>query len=109
MRYAIAADGESVAPHFGRCERYEMLDIEGDQIVGREQVATPDHEPGVVPAFLKEHGAQVVVCGGAGPRAIDLLAQLGIGMFMGVSGSLDEVIGAILRSELVGGDSSCEH
>lgn len=109
MRYAIATDADQVAPHFGRCERYEFVDIENRQVVARAQAPCPEHEPGVVPHFLKQHGAQVVVCGGAGPRAVDLLAELGVGMFMGVSGGLDAVIEAIRSGELIGGDSTCEH
>ena len=109
MRYAIAVDGDQVAPHFGRCERYELVDIEGEQVVARSEMDCPGQEPGLLPRLLKEHGAQVVVCGGMGPRAVDLLAKSGVGVFMGVSGTLDVVVGAIINGELIGGDSTCEH
>ncbi len=109
MRYAIATDGDQVAPHFGRCERYEILDIENEQVVARKQMECPAHEPGLLPRLLKEQGAQVVICGGAGANAVNLFAASGVGMFLGVSGSLDQVVAAIIAGELVGGDSMCEH
>jgi len=109
VRYAIAVDGDQVAAHFGRCERYELADIEDDRVQGRTALANPGHEPGFLPRYLKEHGAQVVVCGGAGPRAVNLLAQLGVGMYVGVEGTVDETIAAICSGELIGGDSTCEH
>jgi len=109
MRYAIAVERDQVAAHFGRCERYELADIEGDQVVARQALANPGHEPGFLPRYLKEHGVQVVVCGGAGPRAVDLLAQLGVGISTGVSGGVDQVIAAIANGELISGESTCEH
>ena len=109
MRYAIATDGDQVAPHFGRCELYEILDIENEQVLARKQMPCPAHEPGLLPKLLKEQGAQVVVCGGAGANAIDLFAASGVGMFVGVSGSLNQVVTAIIAGELVGGDSMCDH
>ena len=50
-----------------------------------------------------------MICGGAGANAVNLFAASGVGMFLGVSGSLDEVVGAIISGELVGGDSTCDH
>ena len=109
MRYAIATDGDQVASHFGRCERYEILDIEGEQVVARKQMDCPPHEPGLLPRMLKEEGAQVVICGGAGANAVNLFAASGVGMFLGISGSLNQVVAAIIAGELVGGESTCDH
>ena len=109
MRYAIAADADQVSPHFGRCERYELVDVDDGQVVARGALANPGHEPGLLPRLLKESGVQVLVCGGAGPRAVNLLAELGIGMFAGVSGNVEDAVAAILRGELIGGESTCEH
>ena len=109
MRYAIALEDGQVSGHFGRCEGYEIVDIEDDQVVARGALSNPGHQPGLLPRYLKEHGVQVVVCGGAGPRAVSLLAELGVGIYMGVTGTADEVIEAICRGELIGGDNTCEH
>ncbi len=109
MRYAIAADGDQVAPHFGRCEHYVLVDITGGAEVAREDLLNPGHEPGLLPRLLNEEGVAFVVAGGAGPRAVSLLAELNIGVFFGASGAIDEIIARVASGELQPGESTCEH
>jgi len=109
MRYAIASDGDSVAPHFGRCERYVVVDIHDGAEVAREDLDNPGHEPGLLPRLLNEEGVAYVVAGGAGPRAINLMQELNIGVYVGVSGTIDDVIEEIAAGDLEPGESACEH
>lgn len=109
MRYAIAADADMVAPHFGRCERYVLVDIANGVEVSRQEMANPGHEPGLLPRLLSEEGVAFVVAGGAGPRAVNLLAELNIGVFLGVTGTIDEIVARIATGELQPGESTCEH
>jgi predicted Fe-Mo cluster-binding NifX family protein len=109
MRYAIAADGNQVAPHFGRCERYVIVDVAKSAEVARDELENPGHEPGLLPRLLNEEGVAYVVAGGAGPRAINLMTELNIGMYAGISGPIDEVINEIATGELEPGESTCEH
>ena len=109
MRYAIAADGDQVSPHFGRCERYVLVDITGGVEVARQDLINPGHEPGLLPQLLNEEGVAFIVAGGAGPRAVGLLAEMNIGIFMGVDGPIDEAIARIIGGELQSGESTCEH
>ena len=51
MRTAISTDGDRVAPHFGRCEAYTIVDIEEAEVVSREHIANPGHEPGFLPGL----------------------------------------------------------
>jgi predicted Fe-Mo cluster-binding NifX family protein len=109
MRYAIAADGDHVAPHFGRCERYVIVDVTDGEVVAREHLENPGHEPGLLPRLLNEEGVAYVVAGGAGPRAVNLMDELNIGVYVGISGKIDEVIEQIAADELEPGESACEH
>ena len=109
MRFGIAVDGDQVAPHFGRCERYELVDVEDGQVLRREAMANPGHEPGLLPRLLHEAGVGCLVCGGAGPRAVALLGQFSIELVVGVSGPLEKVVQKLAVGEIVGGDSTCEH
>lgn len=109
MRYAIAADEDQVAPHFGRCERYVMVDLNNGAEVAREDLENPGHEPGLLPRLLNEEGVAYVVAGGAGPRAINLMGELNIGVYVGVSGTIDDVIAEIAAGGLQSGESMCEH
>jgi len=109
MKVAFATDGSQVAPHFGRCECYTVAEIEGGRIASREVLQNPGHEPGFLPAYLAQQGVNCIVAGGMGPRAEGLFAEREILTITGVTGSVEEALGALLRGELKGGESLCEH
>ena len=110
MRYAIASDGEEVATHFGRCEHYELIDVEDGCVSGRERIASPGHgAPGELPRLMQQHQVDCVICGGAGPRAQNLFEEIGIDFVLGASGSLEEVIAALAAGELESGEDGCFH
>lgn len=72
--------------------------------------APPPHEPGLLPEWLKEHGAEVVIAGGMGQRAVGLLAERGIRVVTGVSGaSAEEAVKAYLGGSLQEGENICDH
>jgi predicted Fe-Mo cluster-binding NifX family protein len=109
MKVAIATEDGEVAQHFGRCECYTVAQIEGEQITSREVVQNPGHEPGYLPGYLAERGVTCIVAGGMGPRAEMLFAQHQIQTITGVTGPVEEALGALLRGELEGGESLCDH
>ncbi len=110
MRYAIACEGQQVAMHFGRCEYYEIVDLDNEQVIRRESLLSPGHgEPGELPRLMQEHGVDCVVCGGAGPRAQNLFRELGIEFVLGANGTLEEVIAALAAGELKSGEDGCFH
>lgn len=109
MKVAIATDGANVSAHFGRCPAYTLVDIEGGNIVKKEVVDNPGHEPGAIPKFLNELGAEQVICGGMGPRAAEMFAGMGIGVIAGVTGGVDTAVDRLLAGTLLGGESLCTH
>ncbi len=109
MRIAVATENGSVAEHFGRCRSYTLVDITNGEIVGRQTVENPGHEPGRIPRFLKEHGADVVIAGGMGRRAQQLFDQMGIEWVLGVTGSVEDAVESCRAGALEGGDSLCAH
>lgn len=109
MRVAIATEATDVAAHFGRCPAYTLVDIEDGSVVKKEVVENPGHEPGAIPQFLHDRGADQVVCGGMGPRAAEMFAGMGIGVIAGITGGVDTAIDRLLAGTLIGGDSLCTH
>ncbi|MBN2537015.1 NifB/NifX family molybdenum-iron cluster-binding protein [candidate division WOR-3 bacterium] len=109
MKVAVATDAGLVSAHFGRCSEYTLAEIENGKVVKTEKLVNPGHEPGFLPGFLAGYGVRVVICGGAGPRALALFAEKGIEMRMGVSGPVDAVLGQFATGELAAGDSTCDH
>jgi predicted Fe-Mo cluster-binding NifX family protein len=109
MRIAVATENGSVAEHFGRCRSYTLVDIKDGEVGERRTVDNPGHEPGRIPRFLKEHGADVVIAGGMGRRAQQLFDQMGIEWVLGVTGSVEDAVESCRAGALEGGDSLCSH
>ena len=109
MRVAVSTDSGQVSAHFGRCAEYTLADIEDKKVVKTEVIANPGHEPGFLPKFLAEKGANVIICGGAGPRAQALFAEQNIEMCMGISGPVAAVLEQYAAGTLQVGESTCDH
>ncbi len=109
MKVAIAADGQTVASHFGRCEGYEIAVIEDGEVTHRERIGNPGHEPGRLPKLLIELEVSVIVAGGMGPRAQGFFDEFGIQTVTGVVGDIDETIEAIAWGRLTPGEDTCHH
>jgi len=115
-RIAVACEDNQgldsqISQHFGRCPYYLIVDVDGDEIVKTDTVANPyysQHSPGMVPKFIQEQGAHVLISGGIGPRAIDMFASLGIEVVSGTAGNAGDTIQAYLKGE-VSGAEGCGH
>ena len=103
--------GGQVSQHFGRCPCYLIVDAEGGEVKKTDIVDNPyfnNHIPGKVPQFIKEQGAQVMIAGGMGPRAIDMFSNFGIEVVTGAIGNTGNVLQAYLRGE-ISGVEPCKH
>jgi predicted Fe-Mo cluster-binding NifX family protein len=112
MRIAISADDDNgldsvVSPHFGRCPYYVLVDLEGREVGQVSAVANPhygQHAPGVVPGFIRDQGADVMLTGGMGGRAIAFFQQYGIEAVTGASGTVRRALERYLGGELQGAE-----
>jgi ATP-binding protein involved in chromosome partitioning len=112
MRIAIPLSGERLSPHFGHCERFALVDVDSAEkkIVGRTDVVAPPHEPGLLPAWLAEHGATMIIAGGMGQRAQGLFAGQGIDVVVGADARTPELLVAdYLAGTLRAGENICDH
>ncbi|MEJ2096798.1 MAG: NifB/NifX family molybdenum-iron cluster-binding protein [Deltaproteobacteria bacterium] len=110
MKFAIPiADGKLTA-HFGHCKEFAILNVEENEIKQKEFLVPPPHEPGVLPQWLKEMGANVIIAGGMGQRAIQLFDQAGIQVVTGAPVEDPEMlVKDYLKNKLVVGDNVCDH
>ena len=93
--------GNTVSGHFGHCENFNIYDAEDGKITAEEVVANPGHRPGFLPNFLADRGVQVIIAGGIGGGAKTALAQAGIQLYGGVTGSADQAVADLLADKLV--------
>ncbi|MBO8158233.1 NifB/NifX family molybdenum-iron cluster-binding protein [Thermosyntropha sp.] len=109
MKIAVACMGNKVSEHFGHCEDFAVFKVENGQIVAKEVIPNPEHQPGFLPGFLKKQGVDVVITGGMGSRAKELFAEKNIKTVTGVSGEAEEVVQKYLAGNLVSTDETCQH
>lgn len=110
MRIAVPMAQGELCAHFGHCEVFGIVDVEDGKVVKEEYLTPPPHAPGVIPNWLAEQKVNVVLTGGMGPMAQNLMRQNGIEVITGVSGgSLKDVIEAYLNGRLVLGSNVCDH
>lgn len=108
MRIAISTDGDFVSAHFGRCPTFTIVDIKDGQIVEKETLQNPGHQPGFIPQFLCDKGVECIVCGGMGRRATSFFNEYGMQTILGVVGRIDDVLDKIEKGTLEGGESLCK-
>jgi predicted Fe-Mo cluster-binding NifX family protein len=112
MRIAIPLADGRLAMHFGHCASFALVDVdpEAKRILKREDVAAPPHQPGLLPPWLAQHGATLIIAGGMGQRAQVLFAENGIQVMVGASADTPEnLVSEYLAGTLEVGDNVCDH
>ena len=112
MRIAIPLVQGKLSLHFGHCEQFAIFDIDDNlkKVINRKDATPPGYEPGALPQWLHENNVSVIIAGGMGQRAQQLLAQNDIKVVIGASSSTpEELVSAYLQNTLETGDNICDH
>jgi len=112
MRIAIPVDKGRLSPHFGHCQGFALIDVDPEkkEIVQKEMVSSPPHQPGLLPRWLHDLGADLIIAGGMGSRAQGLLAEQGIQVIVGAPPeSPHDLVLSYLDGTLKTGENVCEH
>ena len=112
MRIAIPLVDGKLATHFGHCEQFALLDVNPAEkkILKREDIASPPHEPGLLPRWLGDRGVTMIIAGGMGQRAQSLFAEQGIQVAVGVPAETPEkIVGDYIAGALQTGENLCDH
>jgi len=109
---AFPTESGKVCPHFGHCREFVFLkaDCATGAILDRRVAEPPKHEPGVLPRWVGEQGASVVIAGGLGRKARDLFEQSGVQVVTGApQREPEELAGEYLEGSLETGPNACSH
>lgn len=112
MKIAIPLADGKLSMHFGHCERFALVDVDTDQkkITKREDIDAPPHQPGLLPPWLAERGANIIIAGGMGSRAQGLFAQQGIQVLVGAPAETPEkLVADFMNGKLQTGENVCDH
>ena len=110
MRLAVPFDHGQIYGHFGRTAQFKLYDVTDGRIVSSAIVDTMGSGHGALAGFLKAYAVDALICGGIGPGAVNFLAQAGIEVYAGVSGSADEAAAALAAGTLEQvAEANCDH
>ena len=110
MKVAVTYENGNVFQHFGHTEQFKVYDIEDGKVAGAQVVDTNGSGHGALAGMLSEWNVDTLICGGIGAGAQTALAEAGIRLYGGVSGSADEAVEALLAGKLVfDPDVHCDH
>lgn len=82
-RIAIPLENGVLCAHFGHCEKFSLVEVENNAVVSLHEITPPEHQPGLYPAWIAQHGVTDVIAGGMGQQAISLFNQHKINVFVG--------------------------
>ena len=110
MKIAVTYENGQIFQHFGHTEQFKIYEIDDNMIISSEVIDTNGQGHGALAGLLKTLGADVLICGGIGGGAQMALAEAGIKLYGGVSGSCDTAVEAYLANNLgYNPNVKCDH
>jgi len=112
MRIAVPLAAGRLSAHFGHCEEFAIVEVDEEtkEVVNTSRHESPPHEPGALPRWLHELGANMIIAGGMGQRAQQLFAQNAIEVVVGAPAeSPERLAAAYLDGTLETGGNLCDH
>ena len=112
MLIAIPVSDNKLDIHFGHCKNFSLLevDVEEKKILSQKEITAPPHQPGLLPSWLAQLGVTMIIAGGMGQRAKDLLDKHHIKSLIGApQESPEKLVDNYLKGTLKLGENSCDH
>jgi len=112
MKYAVPVSGGVMCSHFGHCENFALIDVDEKkkEIIKKELIPSPEHQPGLLPTWLAEKGVGIVIAGGMGTSAQNLFQQKGVKVVLGaLESDPEKAVLNHLHGKLSTGNNVCDH
>jgi tRNA-Thr(GGU) m(6)t(6)A37 methyltransferase TsaA len=97
--------------HFGGADHFALFraDETAGAILSTRVEAPPPHEQGALPAWLNSQGVGAVLAGGMGPRAVQMLEEIGVKTILGIqSGEPEALVRMYLQGKLKSSQRACQ-
>ncbi len=113
MKIAVpVTNNNQVDGHFGHCEFYNVFTIsDSNEIVEVQTLESQQGcgcKSGIASVFASE-GVSIMLAGGIGGGAINVMNSAGIEVVRGCSGNVTELVNQYLSGLVKDGGSSCQH
>ncbi|MFX1534018.1 MAG: NifB/NifX family molybdenum-iron cluster-binding protein [Promethearchaeota archaeon] len=83
---------EQVGQHFGRVPTYTIVDMETNKVEIISNTSTHGGGSGYPPEIIRKTGADIMLCGGLGRRAISMFENMGIMVYVGAQGTVKNTL-----------------
>ena len=100
MKIAVTYENGEIFGHFGHTEQFKIYKVEDGVIKSSSVVLTNGSGHGALAGFLMSQGVDTLICGGIGGGAQTALAEAGIKLYGGVTGSADKAVNDLLSGYL---------
>jgi len=112
MKVAINYEDGMVFQHFGETRNFAFYVVENGKVLSEEIKNTNGLSHTDLIGFLKDNGAQVLICGNLGGHAIELLEENNIEIFAGNEGKTSSIVelyaeGKLKKLDLSTYDHNC--
>ena len=104
MKIAMPYQDGVLLEHFGRAKEFIIYNVSDLDPVTSEVIAPEDLSHAAVARTLKEHGADVVLCGSIGEHARQAVEGEHMLVFSGITGAADDVLERFLQGNLEAAD-----
>ena len=110
MRVAVTYENGEIFQHFGHTEQFKVYDIQDGKVVSSKVVDTNGSGHGALAGVLNALNVDALICGGIGGGAQMALAEAGIRLYGGGSGSADAAAQALAEGKLTFNPNvHCDH
>lgn len=113
MKIAIPATKENmVDDHFGHCEYYQIYSVNDTKEITGIQMLDAPCSCGCksnIASTLSNMGVSVMLAGGIGAGAIDVLSNAGIQVVRGCSGNIEKLVQDFVNGKISDNGSTCNH
>ena len=100
MLIAVAYENGEVFQHFGHSRFFKLYRTKDGRIENTGLLPVGESGHSALAGRLAQSGAEALICGGIGGGAKAALAERGIRLYGGVSGSADDAVKALLCGSL---------
>jgi predicted Fe-Mo cluster-binding NifX family protein len=110
MKIAIPTKGNTVDNHFGHCEMYTVITADDNRNITNTEILPSPQGCGCksnIAGIFQQIGVEVMLAGGIGEGAINVLNHHGINVVRGCTGNVNTLAELYLKGKLVDSGKSC--
>jgi predicted Fe-Mo cluster-binding NifX family protein len=110
IKIAIPTHGNIVDSHFGHCEMYTVVTIDDNRNITGTEYLPSNQGCGCrsdIAGILQKIGVRLVLAGGIGQGAIQVLNRYGIEVIRGCAGDVNTLAEMYIKGELADSGVSC--